>query len=112
MLTLPAQACKAVDFFVMAVKGSHELINAHAGCSKLFGGDGSTTLHCGCEAIGNGVGDVTELIPSKANEGFSRSGGERRVWAFPSRLVGAYMEQRWHNFLHQWSGGVGDVLDR
>jgi len=61
------------DFFVAAVESPHQLVNVRAGCSKLFGSDGSMALHGGHEAIGDGAGNVAEFISSKADEGFGGS---------------------------------------
>jgi hypothetical protein len=100
-----------VNFFITAVESLHELVDVHAGCSKLFSGDGSMALHSGHETVGDSVGDVTKFVPSKADESFSRSRGKRGVWSFAPRLVCSYMEWRWHDFLNQRSGGVRDVLN-
>ena len=83
---------QVVDFIIMAVKSSCELVNACIGCSELLSADGSTMLHGGCEAVGNSAGNVTKLVLSEADEGFGRSGGERGVRPFPSGLIGEYME--------------------
>jgi hypothetical protein len=57
-------------------------------------------LHGGYEAVDDSASNVTEFIPSEVDKGLSRSGGEWRVWACSSGLVGVYIEWRWCNFLH------------
>ena len=75
-----ACAClQAADFLITLLKGPHQLVNMHVGCSKLLGSDGSMALHGGCEAVDNGASNVTEFIPSEVNKGLSGSEGEWRV---------------------------------
>ena len=107
-----ACVCSQVaDFLITLLEGSCQLVDVHVGHSKLLGGNGSTALHDGHEAIDDGAGNVTEFVPSEVDEGLGGPRGEWGMWSHSSRLVGVYMEWRWCDFLYQLSGGVRDILD-
>jgi len=66
---------QVVDFFVVGLKSSHKLVDAHVGGSKLLSGNTGALFHCGDKPIGDGLCDLSKLVSAEADESFSGAGG-------------------------------------
>jgi hypothetical protein len=72
---IPCLGSQVVDFFVMGLKCSCEMVDAGVGSGELLGGDGGVSLHCGGEPVSHCVCNFAEFVSTEADEGFSQPGG-------------------------------------
>ena len=67
---VPCSGSQAVDFLIVGLECSHEVVDTGMGGSELLGGDGGASFHCGCESVGHHSRDFAEFVSTEVNEGF------------------------------------------
>ena len=67
---VPCSGSQAVDFLIVGLECSHEVVDTGMGGGELLGGDSGASFHCGHGPVGHRSCNFTEFVPAETNEGF------------------------------------------